>query len=313
LDNGTVTLAFTDEYTREPFQLAPDLLVVDETIQPPRYLTSIANVFKLHTDPEGFLQKENVHRVGVFTNRRGIYAAGPARGVASSAVQRTEADDVSLVIVQQHRNSEKANPQAAEIDPHQCVRCLTCLRLCPYGAITLNTKPCVMPTACEGCGLCRAECPRQAIFLAPLEQANLLEQAGLGLEQGTVAPGNPRMVAFCCSRSAAQAGHMATCMGQTTPPNLSVVEVPCAGGISIRHILGAFEMGADGVLVLTCHTDNCHSEYGNQYAHARVHQLQGTLQSIGLDAKRLHVRTLASNMGFEFAQIVNQFERELKG
>ena len=136
--------------------------------------------------------------VGIGDHGGGIYAAGPARGVASSAVQRTEADDVSLVIVQQHRNSEKANPQAAEIDPHQCVRCLTCLRLCPYGAITLNTKPRVMPTACEGCGLCRAECPRQAIFLAPLEQANLIEQAGLGLEQDTAAPGKPRMVAFCC-------------------------------------------------------------------------------------------------------------------
>jgi coenzyme F420-reducing hydrogenase delta subunit len=146
-----------------------------------------------------------------------------------------------------------------------------------------------------------------------LEQANLIEQAGLGLEQDTAAPGKPRMVAFCCSRSAAQAGHMATCMGQAIPPNLTVVEVPCAGGISIRHILGAFEMGADGVLVLTCHMDNCHSEYGNQYAHARAHQLQGTLQSIGLNANRLHVRTLASNMGFEFAEIVNQFENELKG
>jgi coenzyme F420-reducing hydrogenase delta subunit/Pyruvate/2-oxoacid:ferredoxin oxidoreductase delta subunit len=225
----------------------------------------------------------------------------------------TDADDVSLTIVQQHRCSEKANPQAAEIDPRQCVRCLTCLRLCPYGAITLNTKPSVIPTACESCGLCRAECPRQAIFLEPLEQANLLKQAGLGLEQAIKAPDKPRMVAFCCSRSAVQAGHMATCMGHAMPPNLIVVQVPCAGGISIRHILGAFETGADGVLVLTCHTDNCHSEYGNQYAHARVHQLQGTLQSIGLDAKRLLVRTLASNMGFEFAEIVNQFEHELKG
>ena len=106
---------------------------------------------------------------------------------------------------------------------------------------------------------------------------------------------------------------MARWMGCDLPGGLKIIEVPCSGGISIRHLLSAFESGADGVMVLTCHTDNCHSEYGNHYAHARVRHLQSLLQSIGIDPKRLAVRTLASNMGFEFAERVKHFSIGLEG
>lgn len=311
--SGNVTIAFEDEYTRESFLLTPELLVVDETIQPATYLSALADILKLHTDLNGFVQRGNVHRVGVLTNRRGIFAAGPARGAGPLRMQLTDADDVSLIIAQDHHADDQPAASVAEISSRRCVRCLTCLRLCPYGAIQLNTRVDIMPTACEGCGLCRAECPQQAIFLDPFEQDKLINQSDIALTQDSMTASAPQVVAFCCSRSAVQAGHMADWMGCETSPGLKIIEVPCAGGISIRHILGAFELGVDGVLVLTCHTGNCHSEYGNRYARARVTQLQDMLQSIGINSDRLAIRTLASNMGFEFAEIINQFERVLKG
>jgi len=313
-ESGNVTIAFEDGYTRESFFLTPDLLVVDETIQPASYLSVLADILNLHTDLNGFIQRGNVHRVGVLTNRRGIFAAGPSRGAGPLPMQLTDADDVSLTIAQDHHAGDQPAASVAEISLRRCVRCLTCLRLCPYGAIQLNTRVDIMPTACEGCGLCRAECPQQAIFLDPFEQEKLINQSNIEIIQDAVtATPPPHIVAFCCSRSAVQAGHMAAWMGCETSPGLKIIEVPCAGGISIRHILGAFERGVDGVLVLTCHTGNCHSEYGNRYAHARVTQLQEMLQSIGINSDRLAIRTLASNMGFEFAEIINQFERVLKG
>jgi len=312
-ETGNVTIAFEDEYTREPFLLAPDLLVVDETIRPSSYLSVLADILKLHTDQDGFIQRENVHRVGIHTNRRGIFAVGPARGVETPEMHMTDADDVSLAVAQHLLGDERSSIPTAEINPRRCVRCLTCFRLCPYGAIQLDTRVKIMPTACEGCGLCRAECPQQAISLEPLEHETLINEANIAPSQDNVALNAPHIVAFCCSRSAVQAGRMANWLGWEAPPGLKIVQVPCAGGISIRHILGAFEIGANGVLVLSCHTDNCHSEYGNRYARARVTQLQSLLLSIGINPDRLAIRTLASNMGVEFAEIVNQFERVLKG
>ncbi len=92
---------------------------------------------------------------------------------------------------------------------------------------------------------------------------------------------------------------------------LQIVEVPCAGSISREHLFSAFSKGADGVLVLTCHKGNCHSEYGNIYAHQRVDQLSENLSQIGFETERLVYKTLASNMGTEFAETVNAFEKAI--
>ncbi len=314
-DTGNVTIAFEDEYTRESFLLTPELLVVDETIQPATYLSALADILKLHTDLNGFVQRGNVHRVGVLTNRRGIFAAGPARGAGPLRMQLTDADDVSLIIAQEHHADDQPAAAVAEISSRQCVRCLTCLRLCPYGAIQLNTRVDIMPTACEGCGLCRAECPQQAIFLDPFEQdkPNQSNRISRSRQDSSDCHLPLRWLPFAAVVLLSRPVIWPTGWDVSPPRRLKIIEVPCAGGISIRHILGAFELGVDGVLVLTCHTGNCHSEYGNRYAHARVTQLQGLLQSIGINSDRLAIRTLASNMGVEFAEIINQFERVLKG
>ena len=65
------------------------------------------------------------------------------------------------------------------------------------------------------------------------------------------------------------------------------------------------------MLVLTCHKGNCHSEYGNIYAHQRVDQLSENLSQIGFETQRLVYKTLASNMGTEFAETVNAFEKAI--
>jgi len=100
-------------------------------------------------------------------------------------------------------------------------------------------------------------------------------------------------------------------MGYVLPSGLKIVEVPCAGGISRDHLFTAFSKGADGVLVLTCHKGNCHSESGNIYAHQRVDQITSSLSQLGFESERLIYKTLASNMGTEFAKTVNAFEKAI--
>jgi len=100
-------------------------------------------------------------------------------------------------------------------------------------------------------------------------------------------------------------------MGYALPSGLQIVEVPCAGSISRQHLFSAFSKGADGVLVLTCHKGNCHSEHGNIYAHQRVNQFSDMLPQIGFEPERLAYKTLASNMGMEFAETVNIFENTI--
>jgi len=100
-------------------------------------------------------------------------------------------------------------------------------------------------------------------------------------------------------------------MGKTLPRGYQIVEVPCGGSVSLSQILTAFNSNADGVMILTCHEGNCHSEVGPRYAQQRVEQIREHFRSIGLEDGRLVKKTLASNMGVEFAGTLVEFENQL--
>jgi len=309
--DGSVRIKFTDEVTGTLLKLAADLTIVDETIIPSDYSADLARIFELEQDLNGFAQGDNVHRLTVFTNRKGILVAGPARSVQSLPDQFADADNavLSLRSIERHPTDQIADK--AQIENGKCVRCLTCYRLCPYRAIQVNTRVSIAPAACEGCGICLAECPRGAISFVDQKQAT---DPGVPAAEVIWPAGEsfiPSITAFCCSRSAAGAAQLAACMGKKLPHGFQIAEVPCGGGVSLSHILTAFTSNSDGVMILTCHEGNCHSEVGPRHAQQRVEQIWDYFRSIGLEGGRLVKKTLASNMGVEFAGALVEFERQL--
>jgi heterodisulfide reductase subunit A len=56
----------------------------------------------------------------------------------------------------------------SKVDPSKCAVCLTCVRLCPYGAPFINEehKAEIVPALCQGCGICSSVCPGKAIELS---------------------------------------------------------------------------------------------------------------------------------------------------
>jgi len=307
--DGKVAISYLDEIIRKTFKLNPDVMVVDETLQASTFSRDLSNKLEIDTGSDGFIQSDNVHRTTVFTNRKGIFVSGFSRGVQAKADLKADVGSTALAVLNLYHQVPEEQPGKAEINfTGHCVGCLTCFRVCPYGAISLDPKVVVDPLACEGCGICEAECPRFAIKINTPVGMAISDKIPEG--EKTTDPGNfiPSITAFCCSRSARGARDLASCMGYDLPSGLNIVEVPCAGSISREHLLTAFIKGADGVLVLTCHKGNCHSEYGNIYAHQRVDQLSDMLPRLGYETERLLYKTLASNMGTEFDEIVQVFE-----
>jgi coenzyme F420-reducing hydrogenase delta subunit/Pyruvate/2-oxoacid:ferredoxin oxidoreductase delta subunit len=247
----------------------------------------------------------------VFTNRKGILVAGPARSVQSLPGQFADADNAVLSLRNIERHPADQTAAKAQIDNGKCVRCLTCYRLCPYRAIQVNTRVSIAPPACEGCGICLAECPRGAISFVDQKKTAGSGVPAAEVKRPTAESFMPSITAFCCSRSAAGAAQLAACMGKKLPHGFQMVEVPCGGSVSLSQILRAFNSNADGVMILTCHEGNCHSEVGPRYARQRVEQISEHLRSIGLEGGRLVQKTLASNMGVEFAGTLIEFEKQL--
>ena len=311
LADGAVAIEFIDEVTGKRLKLPADLTIVDEIFRPSEYTADLARIFGIEADLNGFAQGDNVHRLPVLTNRKGILVAGPTRNVQPLVDHFTDADNAVLSIRDIERQPEEHTEDKARIDNGKCVRCLTCFRLCPYRAIQLNSKVSISAAACEGCGICLAECPRGAISFEDQKKtidrtmpaADVIGQVGESYI--------PSITAFCCSRSAARAAELAACMGKTLPEGFRIAEVPCGGSISLGDILKAFNSNADGVMILTCHEGNCHSEQGPGYAQQKVDQISALFRPIGLEGGRLVKKNLASNMGVEFSNALIDFEKQL--
>ena len=310
--DGRVLIEYEDEILNQRLRLSPDLTIVDETLAPSTYLRHLIRIFELEADASGFAQADNVHRMTLKTNRRGILAAGPSRSILSAEERRIDAGNAVLHAGASLQDTHCRGISFAEIDPGKCVRCLTCYRLCPYRAVVVNARPRIEPEACESCGICIAECPREAIHFRGSAETIAQTAARPPAESTEKALFFPAITAFCCIRSAAQAKKLAARMACSLPTGLTCIEVPCAGSISRHQLLNAFRDNADGVLVLTCHTGNCHSEDGCRMAANRVDHLKAIMDQIGFEPERLMIQTLASNMGRDFSRIAEAFEEQLK-
>ena len=235
-------------------------------------------------------------------------AHGGGRGIFSAPELRADADQVSLQVLTFLRELQTKTPARVTIQRGRCARCLTCHRLCPHQAIDIGTPITVVAEACQQCGICIAGCPGQAIEMKEVRLDREIERqlrSPALLPDGTARPS--RIVVFGCARSAGQARELIRVAGRQLPEDVQFVEVPCGGIVAARHLLNAFESGADGVLLCTCHTDNCQAEVGNRIARKRAATVSELLAAAGLDARRLRVSSVAANMGTELADMVTVF------
>ena len=284
-------MTFTDPLLRLEMELEPDLLVVDEELLPPTMLEPLFQAIPSFRFAAPFLKPESTRFAGVETAKAGILAVGASRGVFDPDVTR---GDIEAVVVTLKRSMQETLQQQLlgppEVDPGKCTMCLTCVRLCPHGAISFSKQAEANAATCTHCGICAVECPMGAIKLAPVpQQDEILVQVKSGLAHAGVPQ---KIVAFLCSRSAA---HAMEPVSTQISEELVTIPVACAGTVGLPHILTAFESGAEGVIVAGCFKGNCASIYGTLLAEDRVAQVRGFLREVGIDPGRLLFVPIASN------------------
>jgi heterodisulfide reductase subunit A len=73
---------------------------------------------------------------------------------------------------------------SALITRSRCRRCLSCVKNCPFGAISVGKAgvPEIHGELCRGCGICATECPAGAIRMNRYTDAELTVQIMAALE-----------------------------------------------------------------------------------------------------------------------------------
>jgi heterodisulfide reductase subunit A len=203
--------------------------------------------------------------------------------------------------------------ERVKADPQKCVACLTCIRVCPHGAIQLvradNSKEVagISDLACYACGICAAICPAKAIKFQGYRDEEILAQIeaiGESLDGHNVA--------FCCEHSAYPAADLAGKLRLHYPENVRIIRIPCAGRVDLIHILKAFEKGAAAVLVMGCEDGACHHITGNTRAKERVKYSEMLLKEVNVDGGRVRMFNLSPNAPHKFVRAVNEVTKTIK-
>lgn len=122
----------------------------------------------------------------------------------------------------------------------------------------------------------------------------------------------PVIVAFCCHYCAYTAADMAGSMRLSYPSNVKIIRVPCTGKVDTKHILQAFQKGADGVYVAGCLEGDCHFKNGNIKAARRVAKAKKLLSEIGIEEERVEMITMSAGMGERFAQTATEITEKIR-
>jgi coenzyme F420-reducing hydrogenase delta subunit len=95
---------------------------------------------------------------------------------------------------------------------------------------------------------------------------------------------------------------------------VKIIRVPCTGRVDLGFIHRAFSNGEDGVFIGGCWPGECHYvTEGNIDALANVHIYRKLLQQIGVRPERLRLEWIAASEGTRYAELMNDFVKELKG
>jgi F420-non-reducing hydrogenase iron-sulfur subunit len=122
----------------------------------------------------------------------------------------------------------------------------------------------------------------------------------------------PRLVGFLCNWCSYTGADLAGTSRIHYRPNLRAVRVMCSGRVDPTHVLRAFALGADGVLVCGCHPGDCHYQNGNHKTLRRFMLLQRMVTQFGLEPDRLRLEWVSASEGQRFADIVNDMTERVR-
>jgi heterodisulfide reductase subunit A-like polyferredoxin len=174
--DGGLQIAVEDEVLGQTVVLNPDLLVLSAAMVPAEGSRELAELLRFSCTLEGFFLEAHVKLQPVEFPAEGVFLAGAAhypKLLDETIAQAGAAAARAASILS--KDQLEVGGVVAVVDAAKCTGCLTCVRICPFGAAVINPAlrgvgnilgaAEVTAAACRGCGLCPAECPARAIQL----------------------------------------------------------------------------------------------------------------------------------------------------
>jgi heterodisulfide reductase subunit A len=241
-----------------------------------------------------------------------VFVAGAAVGpkVVQQSVEQGRAAAMKALPVLM-RGETEALKHASRIAGEVCVRCRSCMAVCPHGAIRMTAEGAVSdPAFCQSCGFCAAACPTHAAQLLNFTDRQILDQVEVAF---TELPENePRILALLCYWCSYSGGDLAGVKGMTAPASFRSIRIRCSSSVNSGLIMEMFRRGVDGVLVGGCPDGGCHHARGNYLSERRIHLMRELFEQLGLSSKRLRFENIGVPQSQLFVDTITQMDDDLK-
>ncbi|WP_051328447.1 FAD-dependent oxidoreductase [Desulfatirhabdium butyrativorans] len=165
-----------DHILNRPLEIQADLVTLSAGVTAAE-TGELCGIMKLNRNPQGFFIEAHVKLRPVDMPGEGIFLCGTAHGpklITETIAQAQAAASRATTFLS--KSHIKLSAITAKVDTDHCVKCLTCVRSCPFGVPVFNTEKQIIEideALCHGCGVCAAICPRRTIQLSFYEDDQL--------------------------------------------------------------------------------------------------------------------------------------------
>jgi heterodisulfide reductase subunit A len=172
-----LTVFVKDHILQRNLAISADLLTLSAGVVA-EDTEALSGIMKLNRNPEGFFIEAHVKLRPVDMPGDGIFLCGTAHGpklITESIAQAQAAASRATTFLA--RSEIKLSAITAKVDTDHCVKCLTCVRSCPFQVPIFNSDEGLIEideAICHGCGICAGVCPREAIGLSFYEDEQIM-------------------------------------------------------------------------------------------------------------------------------------------
>jgi len=205
------------------------------------------------------------------------------------------------------------------VDQAKCSVCTLCREICdclaiqpvsgPVEGLGHNVPRMVDPMLCTGEGTCVASCPELALTLSNCTLSQH-EARVTALAQSLA---KNEVMGFGCQWSGAAAADQAGLRAITYSGRFYLLPVRCLGQIDPVVMGRAFLEGANGLLLVGCHPEECHHSYGIDHTWSRVWVMKKLLGLCGVERERIALAHADITRPDQYVLTVESFLKTMDG
>ncbi len=295
-----------DELSGLDVAIPTDLLVLNIGLSP-LVNNAVAEQLRVSKDTEGFMLESHPKLGPVEAAVQGVFLAGTSQGpkdVRESVAQALAAAAKASRILS--RTEVEQEPLAAVVDYDRCTFCARCIPVCPYSAVRgeLRKSLEIVQAMCMGCGACAAECAVDAIEMPGFTDEQVLAQ----IDAATAENPQEKVIVFACNWCSYAGADQAGISKIQYPPSSRIIRTMCSARISQKLVFYALGRGAAAVLVTGCHPGDCHYINANLNTQRRFDRWRKTVETRGIDPRRLQLWWVSAAEGKRFADKVQEMD-----